>query len=84
MRKGRRKMDWRKISAAVVAMMLVVVMVIGLFPSNMLDAYAQAADTSTADSWKDSLGEDVSTQYAGRIWTDKSVYSEDVSFELYA
>ncbi len=90
MKTGRRitqrrgKMDWRKVSAAVVAMVLVVAMVIGLWPSNALELQAKSADVVTADSWMQSLGEDVSTQYAGRVWTDKSVYSEDTSFELYA
>ncbi len=80
----KTKKNWKKISGAVIAMILVVVMVIGLWPSNVINAYAQASDMSTADTWKESLGEDVSTQYAGRIWTDKSVYTDDVSFELFA
>lgn len=83
-RKRRGRMDWRKIGAAAVAMVLVVAMVIGLWPSNAIELQAKSADIVTDDSWKESLGEDVSTQYAGRIWTDKSVYSEDTSFELYA
>lgn len=78
------KKEWRKIGAAAIAFVLVVAMVIGLWPANVLELQAKTADIITDESWKESLGEDVSTQYAGRIWTDKSVYTEDTSFELYA
>ncbi len=84
MNKKQGNRNWKKFGAAVVATMLVVAMVVGLWPSKALEVQAQTSDIGTADSWKQSLGEDVSTQYAGRIWTDKSVYSDDVSFELFA
>ena len=81
---SKNKRNMKKMGAAIVASILVVAMVVGLWPSKALEVQAQSSDIGTADSWKQSLGEDVSTQYAGRIWTDKSVYSDDVSFELFA
>lgn len=39
------------------------------------------ADGNTTTSYKASLGDETSTCYAGRVWTDKTVYTEDATFE---
>lgn len=39
------------------------------------------ADGNTTTSYQDSLGGKTSTCYAGRVWTDKTVYTEDATFE---
>ena len=43
-------------------------------------AVKTTADTDTRDRYRDTLGSDNSTRYAGRIWTDKTVSSEDITF----
>ena len=75
LRKRRGRMDWRKLSAAAVAMVLVVAMVIGLWPSNALAAISTEADRVTSENYTNEnfLGHPFSTEFAGRIWTDKSV-----------
>ena len=39
------------------------------------------ADGNTTTSYQASLGDKTSTCYAGRVWTDKTVYTEDATFE---
>lgn len=39
------------------------------------------ADGNTATSYQASLGDETSTCYAGRVWTDKTVYTKDATFE---
>lgn len=83
-RQRRGKMDWRKIGVAVVATMLVVAMVIGLIPNNTAQVLAATSDYGTETKYTESLGDNASTEYEGRIWTDKSVYSDSSkTFELY-
>lgn len=41
------------------------------------------ADRDTSTRYSLSLGDNASTEHAGRIWTDKSVFVDDVSFETY-
>lgn len=38
------------------------------------------SDGNTTTSYTDSLGENNSTRYAGRVWTDKTVYTENAVF----
>ena len=39
------------------------------------------ADGDTRDTYRESLGDDNSTRYAGRVWTDKTVGTEDMRFD---
>lgn len=41
------------------------------------------SDLDTSSKYSESLGDNASTEYAGRIWTDKSVYTDDVTFEVF-
>ncbi len=41
------------------------------------------ADLDTSNKYSESLGDNASTEYAGRIWTDKSVYDSDVTFATF-
>lgn len=43
--------------------------------SNVMAA-EKIADLDTSAKYTESLGDNASTEYAGRVWTDKSVYSE--------
>ena len=80
MKKGRNNGFLSKSVVSLVALLLVCAMVIGLMPS---DTLAAASDADTSGTYSASLGDNASTEFAGRIWTDKSVYTDDVSFGLY-
>lgn len=55
---------------------------VNLLQNSTSTVYAQSdANTGSLDNVSDFLGADDSTQYAGRIWTDKSVSEDDVSFD---
>ena len=41
------------------------------------------SDRDTSSKYSDSLGDNVSTEYSGRVWTDRSVYTNDVTFDTY-
>ena len=72
-RKGRRR-----IFSAVVAVVAAVALGIGLFSSlGTTTVYAADADASTVASWQDYANN--TTANIGRIWTDKSVSTSDVS-----
>lgn len=78
--KGRKGRSLRKLGAGLVAMILVVIMVVGLLPTNVS---AKSSDEATDSLYSLSLGDNASTEYAGRIWSDKSVYTENQYFQLY-
>ncbi len=86
MRQRRGKMTWQKVSAAVVAMVLAVALVIGLVPNQTVQVLAadRTSDLSTGTKYMESLGDNASTEYAGRIWTDKTVYTEDAVLTGYS
>ena len=45
------------------------------------DASGQMADASTMDRWQDLfLGDPLSTEHAGTVWTDKSVFTDNSAF----
>lgn len=80
------KKDWKKIGAAVLATILVVALVIGLVPNQTVQVLAadRTSDLSTVTKYTESLGDNASTEYAGRIWTDKTVYTEDAVLTGYS
>lgn len=43
----------------------------------------KVSDLDTSTKYSLSLGDNASTEYAGRIWTDKSVFTGDASFETF-
>lgn len=73
----------RKVAVSLLAVVLVGVMGISLFNNQTINTYALETtvetDASTQDSWTDYKKD--STQYTGRIWTDKSVSKDDVTLE---
>lgn len=73
-----------KFGAALVAITLVAAMVIGLAPNSTTLAAEYLSDVNTTTKYADSLGDNASTEYAGRIWTDKSVFEEDAVFTGYS
>ena len=71
-----------------VAVVLIVTAFAGLLPQGTLQAEAAVtqetsghiADVDTTTEYDRFLGENHSTQYAGRVWTDKSVSTGNVTF----
>lgn len=64
------------------ALVLAVALVIGLLPGQVFAAGRKASDVSTETKFHLSLGDDASTEYAGRIWTDKSVWAGNAEIQL--
>ncbi len=72
----------QKWGAGLIAILLIITMIVGLMPVNTNNVIAAetTADDNTITKYLESLGDEVSTEYAGRVWTDKSVYSGDATF----
>ena len=80
MRKIRKRRK-RNVLISVVSLLIVFAMAFGMLQSsNTVYAAEPKSDASTATSYTESLGNGTSTQYAGRVWTDKTVYTEDATF----
>ena len=69
-----------KIISAVVAVVLVVALAVGLMPNDQVYAAEKTSDGNTTGSYAQNLGDKSSTRYAGRVWTDKTVYTGDATF----
>lgn len=69
----------KSVSAVLVSIMVVVTMILMMgMPSY---AAVKTSDGHTTDSYLSNLGDESSTRYAGRVWTDKSVYTDDAAFD---
>lgn len=79
----RKRIGYSKIVSAIVAIVLVLTMAIGLLPNGTSQVYAAetSADSETRSDYSWSLGDPNSTRYNGRVWTDKSVSTTDVTFD---
>lgn len=67
--------------ASLMAVAIIAALLAGLLPQNAVSALAAAESSgNTAGSYTGSLGNDASTRYAGRVWTDKTVYTGDAVF----
>lgn len=69
----------RKLSASILAFVVAAVMVFGLWPQSAGAAENTVADDLTVNKWHDANALDDSTRNVGRIWTDKSVSTDDVT-----
>ena len=69
----------RKLSASILAFVVAAVMVFGLWPQSAGAAENTVADDLTVNKWHDANALDDSTKNVGRIWTDKSVSTDDVT-----
>ena len=67
----------KRIAASALAVVMAGFLVWGLFPWQAAAAGTTVADDVTINNWQDTL--DNSTKNVGRIWTDKSVSTEDVT-----
>lgn len=73
----RRK---RRVLSGVLAVLLIVALAVGLMPNDQVYAAEKTSDGNTTGSYAQNLGDNSSTRYAGRVWTDKTVYTEDATF----
>lgn len=69
----------KRIAASALAVVMAGFLVWGLFPWQAAAAKNTVADNVTINNWHDSEALDDSTKNVGRIWTDKSVSTEDVT-----
>ena len=68
----------KRIAASALAVVMAGFLVWGLFPWQAAAAKNTVADDVTINKWHDSEALDDSTKNVGRIWTDKSVSTEDI------
>lgn len=69
----------KRIAASALAVVMAGFLVWGLFPWQAAAAKNTVADDVTINKWHDSEALDDSTKNVGRIWTDKSVSTGDVT-----
>lgn len=84
MKQMKKKSIWKAGSAAL-AGILTVAMLAGIFSNDKVALAAEKiSDLDTTMKYTESLGNNASTEYSGRVWSDKSVYSDEkVNFELF-
>lgn len=73
------KLKRERIAASVLAVLVVFVMVFGLLAQSV-SADEKISDADTSGSYSTNLGDNTSTRYAGRVWTDKTVYTDEATF----
>ena len=81
----------KNFSKKVLSVFLCVALIMTYLPLSVLadssgykgGAGTKISDLDTASKYSESLGDNASTEYAGRIWTDKSVYTGDVTFDVF-
>jgi len=76
------KIGKKRIGRIIAVVLLAMTLVVGLIPNQALAAESKIADEATIDKYLESLGDEASTEYAGRIWTDKTVFAEDTSIRM--
>ena len=83
--KGKDKRRLKKpvrIGMVIMAMVMALFVGTGLVNRSITPVYAaeKTSDGNTTGSYTENLGDNSSTRYAGRVWTDKTVYTEDATF----
>lgn len=85
----------KKLKKSIVTVILSVIMVFEMIAPTVMVALASSgytyeggagtkvSDLDTSTKYSESLGDNASTEYAGRIWNDKSVYTDDVVFATF-
>lgn len=84
-----------KLIKRTISIMLSIALLISYLPMVMITSHAadgyvykggagnKVVDLDTSNRYSESLGDNASTEYAGRVWSDKSVYATDASFPLF-
>ena len=81
----------KKFSKKVLSVFLCVALIMSYLPFTVMadssgykgGAGNKISDLDTSAKYSESLGDNASTEYAGRIWTDKSVYTDDITFDVF-
>lgn len=69
-----------KVGAVLTALLAVILAVSLAMPAGTAFAAEKSSDGNTTGSYSQNLGDNSSTRYAGRVWTDKTVYTDDATF----
>lgn len=69
-----------KVGAVLTALLAVILAVSLAMPAGTAFAAEKTSDGNTTGSYTQNLGDNSSTRYAGRVWTDKTVYTGDATF----
>ena len=59
---------------------VIITLIAAMFFPSTVSAAEKTSDGNTTGSYAQNLGDNSSTRYAGRVWTDKTVYTEDATF----
>ncbi len=83
----------RRFSQKVLSVFLCVALIMTCLPFSFLASAAEynyeggagikISDLDTSTKFSESLGDNASTEFAGRIWSDKSVYTDDATFDIF-
>lgn len=75
MRRKNKKSMFRKTITGITAVLLAMMLSVGLASQRVSRAYGaeKTTDVDTTEKYVESLGDGNSTEYSGRIWTDKTV-----------
>lgn len=84
--KGKNRRRLKKpvrIGLVIMAMVMALFVGTGLVNRSITPVYAaeKTSDGNTTGSYAQNLGDNSSTRYAGRVWTDKTVYTGDATFQ---
>ena len=79
----KQKRILRNTGTAILSVLLVIALAVGLFSGNTALAAEKVSDLDTSTKYSESLGDNASTEYAGRIWTDKSVSMQSQKMHHY-
>lgn len=71
-----------KFGKGILTVLLVCVMVFQMMSPGIV-ALSAVSDRDTTTKYTESLGDNASTEYAGRVWTDKSVFTTGVTFDAF-
>lgn len=70
----------RSVCMTVFVIAVIITLIAAMFFPSTVSAAEKTSDGNTTGSYAQNLGDNSSTRYAGRVWTDKTVYTEAATF----
>ena len=70
----------KSVCMTVFVIVVIMILIAAMFFPSTVSAAGKTSDGNTTGSYAQNLGDNSSTRYAGRVWTDKTVYTEDATF----
>ena len=70
----------RSVCMTVFVIAVIITLIAAMFFPSTVSAAEKTSDGNTTGSYAQNLGDNSSTRYAGRVWTDKTVYTEGATF----